>query len=78
MMFDVPVSGTHAHSWVMAFDNELDAFRAYAKEFPENCVLLVDTYDVIDGIKNAIIVGHEMKAKGQKLSGIRIDSGDLT
>ena len=62
----------------MAFDNELDAFRAYAKEFPNNCVLLVDTYDVEQGIKNAIIVGKEMKKQGNKLSAIRIDSGDLT
>lgn len=62
----------------MAFDNELDAFRAYAKEFPNNCVLLVDTYDVEQGIKNAIIIGKEMKRDGHKLSAIRIDSGDLT
>ena len=77
-IFNIPVSGTHAHSWVMAFDNELDAFRAYAKEFPNNCVLLVDTYDVEQGIKNAIIIGKEMKRDGHKLSAIRIDSGDLT
>lgn len=62
----------------MAFDSELEAFRAYAKEFPNNCVLLVDTYDVEDGIKNAITVGKEMKERGEKLSAIRIDSGDLT
>lgn len=62
----------------MAFDNELDAFRAYAAEFPNNCVLLVDTYDIEQGIKNAITVGLEMKEKGQTLSAIRIDSGDLT
>lgn len=62
----------------MAFDSELEAFRAYAKEFPNNCVLLVDTYDVEQGIKNAIIVGNEMKERGEKLSAIRIDSGDLT
>lgn len=62
----------------MTFENELDAFRAFAKEFPYNCVLLVDTYDVEQGIKNAIIVGKEMKARGQHLAGIRLDSGDLT
>lgn len=62
----------------MAFDSEIDAFRAYAKEFPNNCTLLVDTYDVETGIDNAIIVGKEMKDRGQKLSAIRIDSGDLT
>lgn len=75
--FDIPVSGTHAHSWVMSFDSELEAFRAYAKTMPQNCVLLVDTYDVDQGIENAIIVGLEMKERGQTLSGIRIDSGDL-
>lgn len=77
-LFDIPVSGTHAHSWVMAFDDELDAFRAYAKEFPNNCILLVDTYDIEQGVKNAITVGLEMKSSGQKLFAIRIDSGDLT
>lgn len=75
--YGLPVSGTHAHAWVMAFDDELEAFRAYAKEFPTNCVLLVDTYDVTQGMKNAITVGLEMKARGEHLAGIRIDSGDL-
>ena len=56
-LFDIPVSGTHAHSWVMSFPDELTAFRAYAEAFPKNCVLLVDTYDVEQGIKNAITVG---------------------
>lgn len=76
-MFDIPVSGTHAHSWVMSFPDELTAFRAYAKSFPTNCVLLVDTYDVKQGIKNAITVGLEMRERGERLVGIRIDSGDL-
>lgn len=76
-LFDIPVSGTHAHSWVMAFPDELSAFRAYAEEFPNNCILLVDTYDVTQGIKNAITVGLEMRERGEKLLGIRIDSGDL-
>ena len=76
-LFNVPVSGTHAHSWVMSFSSELEAFRAYAKAFPTNCILLVDTYDVVQGIKNAIIVGLEMRERGEKLMGIRIDSGDL-
>lgn len=75
--YGLPVSGTHAHAWVMAFDDELEAFRAYAKEFPTNCVLLVDTYDITQGLKNAITVGLEMKARGEHLAGIRIDSGDL-
>lgn len=77
-LFDVPVSGTHAHSWVMLFDDELEAFREYARLFPNNCTLLVDTYDVEQGIKNAITVGHEMQERGESLSAIRIDSGDLT
>lgn len=76
-LFGLPVSGTHAHAWVMAFDDELEAFRAYAREFPTNCVLLVDTYDITQGLKNAIAVGLEMKARGERLTGVRIDSGDL-
>ena len=76
-MFDIPVSGTHAHSWVMSFDSELEAFRAYAEAMPNNCVLLIDTYDVEQGLENAITVGLEMKARGQRLMGVRIDSGDL-
>ena len=75
--YGLPVSGTHAHSWVMSFPDELTAFRAYAQEFPHNCVLLVDTYNVEQGIRNAITVGLEMRARGQRLAGIRIDSGDL-
>lgn len=76
-LYDLPVSGTHAHSWVMAFDSELEAFRAYARIFPKNCVLLVDTYDITQGLKNAITVGLEMREAGEHLAGIRIDSGDL-
>lgn len=77
-LFDIPVSGTHAHSWVMSFDSELEAFRAYAKTMPNNCVLLVDTYDITQGIENAITVGLEMKERGEHLAAIRIDSGDLS
>lgn len=77
-LFSLPVSGTHAHSWVMSFPDELSAFRAYAEAFPKNCVLLVDTYDVHQGIENAITVGLEMRERGERLSGIRIDSGDLS
>ena len=76
-MFDIPVSGTHAHSWVMLFDDELEAFREYARLFPNNCTLLVDTYDVEQGIRNAITVGLEMRERGDRLAAIRIDSGDL-
>lgn len=75
--FGIPVSGTHAHAWVMSFDDELTAFREYARIMPNNCVLLVDTYDVEKGIDNAITVGLEMKERGEHLMGIRIDSGDL-
>lgn len=76
-LFGVPVSGTHAHSWVGTFDSELEAFRAYARSMPQNCTLLVDTYDAVQGIENAITVGLEMKQRGESLAGIRIDSGDL-
>ena len=72
------ISGTQAHSWVMAFDSELESFRAYADIYPDACILLIDTYDIIDGCKNAIIVGKELQAKGKKLLGVRIDSGDIT
>ena len=75
--YGIPVSGTHAHSWVMAFPDELTAFRAYAQTMPDNCVLLVDTYDVIQGVRNAIVVGKELRERGHKLNSIRIDSGDL-
>lgn len=76
-LYDIPVSGTHAHSWVMSFPTELEAFRAYAHAMPKNCVLLVDTYDVKQGVENAITVGLEMRERGDRLAGIRIDSGDL-
>ena len=77
-MFDIHVVGTQAHSWVQKFDNELDSFRAYADVYPDNCLLLVDTYDVLkSGVPNAIKVFDELKAKGHKPKGIRIDSGDL-
>ncbi|WP_105617341.1 nicotinate phosphoribosyltransferase [Vallitalea okinawensis] len=78
--FSVPVSGTHAHSWVMSFDDELTAFRTYAETFPNACILLVDTYNTLkSGVPNAIKVFDELKAKGikPKKYGIRLDSGDL-
>lgn len=77
MKYDIPIGGTHAHSWVMSFSDELTAFRAYAAAMPDNCVLLVDTYDVATGVKNAITVGRELRETGHKLRAIRIDSGDL-
>ncbi|MDI9356298.1 MAG: nicotinate phosphoribosyltransferase [Chitinophagaceae bacterium] len=76
-LFGIPVSGTHSHSWVMSFDTEIESFRAFAETMPHNCILLVDTYDTIKGVKNAIQVGLEMEKKSKKLLGIRIDSGDL-
>jgi nicotinate phosphoribosyltransferase len=79
-MFDVPVLGTHAHSWIMSFPSEYEAFKAYAKIYPNACTLLVDTYDVLEsGVPNAIRVFTEMREAGIKLTkyGIRIDSGDL-
>nr|MBI1229677.1 nicotinate phosphoribosyltransferase [Cytophagales bacterium] len=76
-LFGIPVSGTHAHSWIMSFDNELEAFEAYAAAFPETTVLLVDTYDTITGVKNAIKVARKLRDSGNELKGIRIDSGDL-
>ena len=79
-MFDVPVRGTHAHSWVMSFSDELTAFRKYANLYPNACILLVDTYDTLrSGVPNAIKVFNEMKEKGIELKnyGIRLDSGDL-
>ena len=77
-MFDVACAGTHAHSWVMSFESELEAFRAYARIYPTNTLLLVDTYDTLhSGVPNAIKVFDEMKAKGLKPIGIRLDSGDL-
>ena len=79
-LFDVPVMGTHAHSWIMSFPDEYTAFKTYAKMYPNSCTLLVDTYDVLkSGVPNAIRVFEEMREEGIQLThyGIRIDSGDL-
>ncbi|WP_225071683.1 nicotinate phosphoribosyltransferase [Desulfuromonas sp. CSMB_57] len=77
-VFGIPVKGTHAHSWVMAFDDELAAFRAYAGVFPDQCILLVDTYDTLkSGLPHAIAVARELRESGHELVGIRLDSGDL-
>ncbi|HXH18737.1 MAG TPA: nicotinate phosphoribosyltransferase [Chitinophagales bacterium] len=76
--YDLKTSGTQAHSWVQSFDDELTAFRDFAKVYPDNCILLVDTYDTLnEGIPNAIKVGREMEKRGHKLYGVRLDSGDL-
>jgi nicotinate phosphoribosyltransferase len=76
-LFGIPVSGTHGHSWVMAFDDELSAFRAYAEALPNNCIFLVDTYDTREGVRHAIEVGRELRARGHEMLGVRLDSGDL-
>ena len=76
-LFGIPVRGTHAHSWVMSFDSELEAFETYAKAMPNNCVFLVDTYDTIEGVRRAAIVGQQLRAAGHKMVGVRLDSGDL-
>jgi nicotinate phosphoribosyltransferase len=75
--FGIPVRGTHAHSWVMSFDNELESFDAYAQAMPNNCVFLVDTYGTLDGVRNAISAGRRLRERGYELGGIRLDSGDL-
>jgi nicotinate phosphoribosyltransferase len=76
-LFGIPVRGTHAHSWVLSFEGEQEAFDAWADVMPGNAVMLVDTYDSIEGIANAIDTGRRMRERGQTLAGIRLDSGDL-
>jgi len=76
-LFGIPVRGTHAHSWVMSFDSELEAFEEYAKALPNNCVFLVDTYDTLEGVRHAIDVGRRLRLRGHDMLGIRLDSGDL-
>jgi nicotinate phosphoribosyltransferase len=76
-LFNIPVAGTHAHSWVMAFDTEEEAFQAYADAMPNNCVFLVDTYDTLAGVHRAVETGRMLRQRGHKMVGIRLDSGDL-
>lgn len=76
-IYGIPVRGTHAHSWVMSFSTEEEAFLAYAAQMPGNTILLVDTYDTLEGVRKAVEVGLWMKGRGHTLSGIRLDSGDL-
>lgn len=75
--YGIPVKGTHAHSWIMAFDTEPEAFDAYAAAMPNNCVLLVDTYDTLQGVRHAVEIGKNLRRNGHKLGGIRLDSGNL-
>lgn len=76
-LFGIPVGGTHAHSWVLAFDSELESFEAYARALPNNCVFLVDTYDTLEGVRNAVRVGRWLREQGREMVGVRLDSGDL-
>ncbi len=76
-LYGIPVKGTHAHSWVMSFETELEAFEQYATTMPNNCVFLVDTYDTLQGVRNAVAVGKKLRERGHEMVGIRLDSGDL-
>ncbi len=76
-LFGIPVRGTHAHSWVMSFAEETEAFQAYADAMPNNCVFLVDTYDTLEGVRRAVEVGRGLRARGHEMVGVRLDSGDL-
>ena len=76
-LLDIPIKGTHAHAWVMMFDSEREAFEAYARTMPNNCVFLVDTYDTHQGVRTAIEVGKHLRSLGHEMLGIRLDSGDL-
>ncbi len=76
-LYGLPVRGTHAHSWVMTFDTEAEAFEAYSRAMPENTTLLVDTYNTLEGVDNAITTGLKLKELGYQLQAIRLDSGDL-
>lgn len=75
--FGIPVRGTHAHGWVMAFDDELEAFERYADALPDNCIFLVDTYDTLQGVRHAITAARRLRERGHEIIGIRLDSGDL-
>lgn len=75
--YGIPVGGTVAHSWIMAFESELEAFETYADAMPNNVVLLVDTYDSVEGVRRAVTVGRKLRDRGYELGGIRLDSGDL-
>lgn len=76
-LYGIPVRGTHAHSWVMCFDSEPEAFEAWASVMPNNCVFLVDTYETLQGVRNAVQAAKSLASRGHKLIGIRLDSGDL-
>ncbi len=75
--YDIPVKGTHAHSWVMSFEDERESFEAYASVMPNNCIFLVDTYDTLQGVRNAIEVALQLRKHGHEMIGVRLDSGDM-
>jgi nicotinate phosphoribosyltransferase len=76
-ILNIPVRGTHAHSWIMAFDTELESFQAFAEVMPDNCIFLVDTYDSLHGVAHASEAGKWLCSQGRTFAGIRLDSGDL-
>ena len=77
MRYGIPTAGTMAHSYIESFPDELEAFRAYARAYPDRAILLIDTYDTLEGARRAAIVGRELAASGHRLAGVRLDSGDL-
>ncbi len=76
-LYGIPIAGTMAHSYVQAFADELEAFRAFARSYPDDCTLLVDTYDTVEGARLAVSVARELAERGHRLRGVRLDSGDL-
>src|SRR3954462_13349151 len=76
-LLGIPVKGTHAHSWVMSFDGEVEAFDGYASAMPNNCVFLVDTYNTLEGVRHAVAAGQRLREAGHEMVGVRLDSGDL-
>jgi nicotinate phosphoribosyltransferase len=76
-LFGMPVKGTHAHSWVLSFDSELEAFEAWAEAMPNNSIFLVDTYNSLEGVRHAVEVGRRLRERGHEMVGVRLDSGDL-
>jgi nicotinate phosphoribosyltransferase len=76
-LYGIPAGGTHAHSWVLSFDTELESFEVYARALPNNCVFLVDTYNTLQGVRNAVRVGRWLREQGREMVGVRLDSGDL-
>lgn len=76
-LYGIPVRGTHSHSWVMAFDDELESFKAFAETYPDSSIFLIDTYNTLEAVYKAIEIGKWLKSRGKKMIGIRLDSGDL-